>query len=135
MIVFLDACAIIYWMEGAAPWSDRLNRTLIQLRKVHNDPPVAASALSRLECCVKPMRERDAALLRRYDRFFDQPELVRVPVNDQVLQIATQLRAESGLATPDAIQAASALSLAGETVFVTNDNRLKTVQELDIVRI
>jgi predicted nucleic acid-binding protein len=58
-----------------------------------------------------------------------------VPIGDQVLETATRLRAEAGIATPDAIQTASALGLADEVIFVTNDNRLKKISELTIASI
>lgn len=134
MIVFLDACTIIYWMEGAAPWFERLDHRLRELRATYDDPPVAVSALSRLECRAKPMRDKDITLLNRYDRFFAQPQLLVVPISDRVLETATRLRADPGLAAPDAIQAASALSLADECKFVTNDNGIKAVPGLEIVR-
>jgi predicted nucleic acid-binding protein len=135
LIVFLDTCAIIYWMEGAAPWSDRLHHRLTELHKIYGDSPVAVSALSRLECRVKPMRDNNTILLRRYNKFFNQSQLLVVPIDDQVLETATHLRAEAGIATPDAIQTASALCLTDEATFLTNDNRLKKVSGLSVITI
>lgn len=131
----VGTCAIIYWVEGGEPWFNRVTERLAELRKTCNDPPMAVSALSRLECSVKPMRDNDTVLLRRYDNFFNQSQLIIVPIGNQVLQSATRLRAETAMATPDAIQIASALSLGDEAAFLTNDNGLHAVPRLEIVRI
>lgn len=118
-MVFWDACAIIYFVEGAAPWLDRLLPLLDRLDQAHAGH--AVSTLSLLECRVKPLREQDAATLARYERFFSRRDLVEIPMTREIILHAARIRAMHGLKTPDALQAASAMSLPGETVFLTND--------------
>jgi predicted nucleic acid-binding protein len=48
-----------------------------------------------------------------------------------VVDGATRIRAKFGLRTPDAIQAASCLSLADEHVFVSNDRKFARVPGLN----
>ena len=50
----------------------------------------------------------------------------------QVFEDAARLRAETGLKTPDALHAATAL-LAGCALFITNDTDFRRVQWLPIV--
>ena len=45
---------------------------------------------------------------------------------------ATTIRAETNLGTPDSLQAASALSLPGEVLFVTNDAKFSRLPELKV---
>ncbi len=47
-------------------------------------------------------------------------------------QAATNLRAFTGLKTPDAIQAATALALSQNPVFITNDASFARVAALDL---
>lgn len=49
-----------------------------------------------------------------------------------VVELAAQLRAFHGLKTPDALQAATALSLPGDTIFVTGDPRFKDMPGLTV---
>lgn len=127
-MVFWDACAIIYFVEGAAPWLERLIPLLDRLDRQHAGH--AVSTLSLLECRVKPLREQDSVTLALYDRFFSRRDLVEVPMSREVVLEAARLRAIHGLRTPDALQAASAPSLSGEVVFLTNDRVFDRVPRL-----
>jgi len=69
-VVFLDASAIIYLLEGDAAAHGAVRETLAALWAPEQAPTLAVSALSRLECRVQPLREGDDALLGRYERFF-----------------------------------------------------------------
>ncbi len=135
-MVFLDASAIIYLLEGDAPTQAAARETLGRLRTVAGeDPPVVVSALSRLECRVRPLRDGDAALLATYDDFFSEPGLLVVPLANEVIDRATELRAEYGLRTPDALQAACALALDDSIRFVTGDKDFINIPHLTVYRI
>jgi len=69
---------------------------------------------------VKPVRDRDAAILATYDAFFTRARLTIVDVTAAVLDRATELRARHGFKVPDAIHLASAIE-AGADVFLTGD--------------
>ncbi len=129
MTVFLDACAIIYWIEGIEPWRQRVQD---QIRSAlgSSGGSIAISEISLLECTVKPLQDRNAERLARFDQFFGQPELISVALDRAVISRAAQVRAFSKLKTPDALQAASALSLEAEVLFLTNDRRFDRVPGL-----
>ncbi|MDT0619224.1 PIN domain-containing protein [Salinisphaera sp. P385] len=118
-MLFWDACAVIYFVDNIEPWASRLSARLLELDSRFSGH--AVSELSLLECRIKPLREQNAAVLAAYDRFFSRKDLLQVPVNKAVILEAARVRAAYNLKTPDAFQAASALSLAGEVLFVTND--------------
>jgi uncharacterized protein len=91
--------------------------------------------LSWLECRVKPLREGDSAVLEHYRVFFSRPGLRIVALDLQVIDRAASIRAAHRLKTPDALQAASAMTFEEETVFVTGDASFDTVPGLRVMRL
>jgi predicted nucleic acid-binding protein len=89
---------------------------------------VVTSRLTRLECRVKPLRNRDAVLLAHYDSFFSLAKLGLVEVSADVLEAATQLRADHAFKSPDAIHLASALYV-GASHFLTGVLALHAAQD------
>jgi len=133
--VFLDASAIIYLLEGNAAVQSAARRVLAGLRSGTEEPPLAVSVLSRLECRVQPLRAGDMVVLERYHEFFADPGLLLVPLSLPVVDRATELRARHNLQTPDALQAACALELGERVRFVTADRDLEPIEHLDVHRI
>lgn len=134
MIAFLDACAVIYAVEGSPEWSEALKQQLRQLAMADQASAgglqLAISRLSWLECRVGPLRRRDAEALARFDAFFLHPDLEWVELSPAVVERATLLRAELNLRTPDALQAASCLQLGADAVMVTGDAGFQRVPTL-----
>lgn len=93
----------------------------------------AVSRLSVLECLVHPLRDGDSAAVGRHRDFFGADDLQIVEPTPGVIGLATRLRAVHGIRTPDAIQAASALSLPGRTIFMTGDVGFRKVDGLETV--
>jgi predicted nucleic acid-binding protein len=132
-ILFLDACILIYRYEGEASLVARVEETLSRLRRADRDAQLAVSDLSRLECRVRPLREGRRDLVVSYDRFFAAAGLTVIPLSRAVVDLATVIRARSGLRTPDALQAACCLSLGQPARFVTNDGAFRHETALDVV--
>ena len=132
MILFLDACIVIYWIEAPDPFHACLMARLRALHEQATDATFDVSRLSWLECMVKPLRDKDQDLVDEYRRFFDAGQLQVVELGAPVIERATSLRAMHGLKTPDALQAASALELRGDVLFMTNDQRFKQVPALRV---
>lgn len=132
MKLFLDACVIIYRIEDAFPWNTRLVAWLDNARAQHGAISIAVSRLSMLECRIKPLRDGDHALLSRYDEFFSAADLSIVELDADVVEGATRIRALAGLRTPDALQAASCLSLDRDAVFLTSDVGFRRVPGLRV---
>lgn len=130
MKLFLDACALIYRFEGAAPFRAATTTLLSQLTQNQSSVELAVSRLSVLECRVKPLREGNSALLARYDELFASVRILELSA--AVVDLATQLRARHGLKTPAALQAACALEWDGQTLFVTGDVVFAKVPTLDV---
>ena len=132
MIAFLDASALIYLVDGEAPWVQSTQVTLQQLAVEAPDLTLAVSRLSVLECRVAPLRRGDQASLDRFEALFAQPDLQIVEISASAVELATQLRATHGLRTPDALQAACCLQLGPDAVMVTSDAGFQRVQALHV---
>ena len=130
MSLFLDACALIYRFEGAAPFRNAAMDLMAQLTAQQASVELAVSRLSVLECRVKPLREGNTTLLKRYDDFFAAVHIVELSA--PVVDAATHLRARYGLKTPDALQAACAFAASEGTLFVTADAGFAKVAGLDV---
>lgn len=126
--------AIIFLLEGTA---DTQAAVRTALRELFTEPPLplAASALSRLECRVRPLRDSNEVLLKRYDAFFDAPGLQTVALDTQVIDKALALRAHHRLRTPDALQAASLLAHAPNGTLVTGDGDFSRILGLNVRQI
>ena len=131
MIAFFDASALIYFIEGAEPFGSQVRTELARLARRHPNIGAAVSRLSWLECRVKPMRNRDRAVLSQFDAFFARPDLSWVELTRDVVELATEVRVRHHLRTPDALQAASCLQLGPEHAFITGDAAFKKVNSLN----
>ncbi len=132
MIAFLDTCAIIYWVEMMDPQYKQFVAKLKRLRQEYGEFTFAASELSLLECRVKPIREKNAEVLKRYQKFFTTRDLSLIPIDLSLIEQATHIRANYNSPTPDAIQAAAALSISDEVIFITGDKAFKKISSLQV---
>ena len=74
----------------------------------------------------------DQASLERFEALFAQSDLLVVELSATVVELATQLRANHGLRTPDALQAACCLELGPEAVMITGDAGFQRVRALQV---
>lgn len=133
MTLFLDACALIYLIEAKEPFHGLIIAALRRMRQSHAETRLAVSRLSVLECLVKPVRDGDQGLIDDYRAFFAARDLNMIEITPAVMETALGLRARTGLRTPDAIQAACALTMVdGGCLFLTNDRRIDQVTGLRV---
>lgn len=130
-MVFLDASAIIYLLEGDRTVRQATQTILAGLATSRVEPALAISALSLLECRVHPMRHGDHERLERFDEFFQDPGLVTIELDRTIIDQATRLRAQHRLRTPDALQAASCLAIDPQIPFVTGDKDFQKLKGLN----
>jgi len=130
MRLYLDASTIIYSIEGATPFRKAAVRW-IQDAEAAEDGTLITSRLSRLECRVKPLRERDAELLAHYEVFFGRRDLLFVDVSGEIIEHATDIRARYNVRSADAIHLATALHKVADA-FVTGDRQLARCKELNV---
>jgi predicted nucleic acid-binding protein len=134
MRLFLDACTLIYRFEGANKFRQAATALIAQLTVDQAVVELAVSRLSVMECRVKPLRESNTALLQRYSDFFAAVHVLELSA--ATIDLATEIRADYGLKTPDALQAACALlwqrDAQEEVLFVTADKSFSKVPSLAV---
>jgi predicted nucleic acid-binding protein len=124
--VYLDAAPVIYTVEQIPPYAAAVDARLSAHGVVR-----AASDLMRMECRVKPLREGNAELLKDFDDYFEGAVAEIVALSREVIDRATEIRAQYGFKTPDAIHLAAAMA-SGCDVFLTNDHRLDRFTDITI---
>jgi predicted nucleic acid-binding protein len=129
MRLYLDSSAIIYSIEGMPQFRDAAVRWI---ERVESEGQLLTSQLARLECRVKPMRDGNAEILARFDALFSSPNLIVRHIDTGIIDRATQIRAEHGFRTPDAIHLATAIAESAD-VFLTGDDALARFTQLRIV--
>jgi predicted nucleic acid-binding protein len=120
-MIYADSGIIMRWVEGASQVRDPIELSWRQLPMA--DRLFVTSRLARLECRCKPLQDHRDDLLHLYEIFFASKEVDIREVDAAVVEKATELRANLGLKTPDAIHVATAM-LAGVAAFWTTDSRL-----------
>ena len=126
MRAYLDSAPIIYLVEAVAPYAAHL-----EARLSAPDTLQVCSDLTRLECRVKPLQTRNNVLLTAFDRYLNEIIAEIVPLSRLVVDRATELRAQYGFRTPDALHLAAAI-VSGCDVFLTNDRQLCRCTEITV---
>ena len=128
--VYLDANGFIYSVERVEPYRTLLEPMWQQARA--GEFYVASSDITVLETLVKPLRECEEVVEMLLRSMFDAHEVSLIPATRQLWEDAARIRADTGLRTPDALHAATALG-AGCALFVTKDTDFRRVQGLPVV--
>lgn len=92
---------------------------------------MVCSELVIAETLVRPIRERDLDLEVAFRNVFAAPEVQVVPATRRLWEETARLRAATGLKTPDALHAATALQ-AEVALFITNDGDFRHVDGLPV---
>ena len=129
--VFLDTAPLIYLLETRG---DRQKAVAAQLRAwVGSHTSLETSVLTLTELLTGPRQEGKEHLARQYRAgLMDLLGRPLLPIDERTADHAATLRARFGLRTPDALQVSSAI-LAGCEAFYTNDRRLCTCSELEVI--
>ena len=131
--VFLDTAPLIYFIEGNSNYQPILSR-LFDLNDKGSFSFITSS-VTLLEVLVKPLRERQTNIAKQYrDIPTTAPGIELFDVTSAIAEQAAQLRAKYNLRTPDAIQLATCIEI-GADYFLSNDNKLKVVNEATIVTV
>lgn len=71
--------------------------------------------------------------LASFDAFFARPDLIWLELNQEVVELATVIRARHGLRTPDALLAACCLQLGTGHIILTGDAAFQRIHGLNVV--
>ncbi len=128
--IYLDTSAIIYSVERNEPYLTLLAPVWQQAEA--GQFVVVCSELAVAEALVRPIREGNEDLEAAFRAVFSAPEVQLVSATREIWEDTARLRAETGLKTPDALHAATALR-AGCALFITNDTDFRRVQGLPVI--
>lgn len=126
----LDTSVFIYHIEAFSPFSGAASQVL---QHVGHAATGITSVLTLTELLVKPLQSGRRGLAARFEALVRvTPNLILADVDVGIARQAAVLRARYRLRTADAIQVAACLA-HGATAFVTNDIRLRRIDELDVI--
>ena len=131
--VGVDTSAFIYFIEE----HPRFLPLVLPLFRAadQGERNLFTSALTLLEVLVVPHRAGNLLLAQRYEALLTRGRGVGlVDISREQLRAAAQLRAATGVKTPDALQIVAAIS-SGCRSFVTNDRRLPSIPGLRIIEL
>ena len=81
---------------------------------------------------MKPLRDNNQPLVDDYEKLLDGSSISMLPIAANILRAAARIRATTSIKTPDAIHAATALSV-GCAQFITNDADYRKLSSLPVV--
>ena len=130
-IVGLDTMVFIYHFEENQLYSP-LTFSIFESLEKGNFKGIT-SILTLLEILVKPKKENNSLLTERYKLLFETfPNLQVKTLNENIVDIASGLRAGYNINTPDTIQIATCLEAKAD-IFITNDATLKKITEIKVL--
>lgn len=131
--VYLDTSVFIYFIEKNAHYHKICESIFENIES--GIIKASTSTLTLLEVLVKPYKlKRDDLVLSFYSLFSTYPNISWIDLTLGISDLAAELRAEHSLKTPDAIQAASAIS-HGTKGFICNDRIFQKIKDIDCLLI
>ena len=129
-LVYIDASSLIYSVERVEPYRTLLEPMWQEVQDGHLT--VVSSPILVMETLVKPLRDGNREIELQYRELFAYNAVRLLDASYQVFEDAARLRADTGLKTPDALHAATALR-ANSALFITNDADFCRVQGVPAV--
>lgn len=130
-VIGIDTMAFIYHLEENHRY---LPFTNVLFEMVENGAVKGVtSVVTMMEILVKPKQEKNEQAIEEY-KFTLQtfPNLKIKPIDFGIAEKAAELRAVYGIKPPNALQIAASLD-EGAKAFVTNDEKLEQVEEIEII--
>jgi predicted nucleic acid-binding protein len=130
-IIGLDSAIFIYHFEEH-PRYKALCTEVFDLMEAGAIKAVT-STVTLVEVLVQPLAKGEQELYSRYEQYLRfGPALTLRSLDPDLALRAAQLRARHQIRTPDAIQIAASIEF-GARLFLTNDDRLRRVTEIEVV--
>lgn len=129
--IYIDSNIVIYSVDRHPAYINLCDQLWLEAQ--NGIVEVVSSDLTLLETLVGPLRNGDISLSTRRSNLWSRHNSSLIPITRDILREAARLRAvTTGLKTPDAIHAATAL-LLGCGLFVSNDIGFKRILGLPLV--
>ena len=128
--IYVDTSVVIYTIEGNPDYYSLLEP--LWSKFYAGEIQIISSDLTLMEVLVVPLRNGNNVLVADYEELLLSSQVQLIPIDRSILRQAANLRATTSLKTPDAIHAATALSV-GCNQFITNDKGFRNVPGLPVV--
>ncbi len=128
--VYIDTPVLIYTLENHPDFYPVLES--LWTRFENNRVSISTSELIITEALVSPLRSGNMVSIANYEKLIFHSGIDLIPVERSILVAATKLRVKYKLKTPDAIHAATALSI-GCNRFITNDRGFRNIAGLPTI--
>ncbi len=126
----IDTAVFIYLFEGTGIHARLAEKLLQQVEAGARE--AVFSSIGVIEILTGPKKLNRHELAVQYKNLLIRfPHLTIMGMSEQIVDIASDLRAHYGIKTPDAIHIATALDFGAQT-FVTNDRTLKKIKEINV---
>ncbi|MEH2112576.1 type II toxin-antitoxin system VapC family toxin [Nostoc sp.] len=129
--LYIDTSVAIYTIEGNSDYYSLL-QPLWSKFYTGEIQIIISSELILMEVLVIPLRNGNNSLVADYEELLLSSKVRLISISQSILRQAASLRATSNLKTPDAIHAATALSV-NSNQFITNDKGFRNVPGLPVV--
>ena len=127
-MLLVDSAPIIYTLEAHPKFAARYE--LMFTRHASGELLLAVTTITIAEVLTGPLSAGEEALVKRYRSVLESWQVVELTTD--IAETAARLRAKLKLKLPDAIQAASALSINADAL-VTHDRDFAKVRGLRVV--
>ncbi|MEH1923682.1 type II toxin-antitoxin system VapC family toxin [Nostoc sp.] len=128
--IYIDTSVAIYTIEGNPDYYSLLQP--LWSKFYTGEIQIISSELILMEVLIVPLRNGNNSLVADYEELLLSSPVQLIPISQSILRQAASLRATSNLKTPDAIHAATALSV-NSNQFITNDKGFRNVPGLPVV--
>lgn len=129
-IIYIDTSVAIYSVEWNPDYYALLQPLWLKFQA--GEIEIVSSELILMEALVLPLRNADALAINAYEQLFLSSDMRLISISQSVLRQAATIRSTTNLKTPDAIHAATALTVDC-TQFITNDKAFRNVSDLPVV--
>jgi len=126
----IDSSILIYLLEDKGALSDQSETILKKVER--GEFQAIFASLGMIEILTGPKKLGRHDLAQEYKHLLvNFPNLIIADLSERIIDLASDLRAKYGIATPDAIHIATALNFSAKKFF-TNDKKLKKVKEIKV---
>jgi predicted nucleic acid-binding protein len=127
--IALDTCVFIYQWEASPRYSPLTDCIFSSLEQ--SDSFAVTSTITMTELLVHPYRNDDVVKVNElFGLLSTYPNLEWVAPHLEIAARAAEIRAQSALRTPDALQAATAIH-SKATAFLTNDPIFRRIKHFE----
>lgn len=129
-VIGLDTVLFIYLLEEHPKYLGQVERIFDRIQKGKEE--AVFSCIGMIELMMGPKKKGREEIANRYRELLSTfPHLTIWGITEQVVDLASSLRARYGISTPDAIHLATAMDAEAD-YFITNDRRLRRVREIKV---